>query len=52
MPRGYYFTIEYDRDGWRARFWYNDELIWWTEGYASPHNSPANTGVPYPPGFP
>jgi uncharacterized protein YegP (UPF0339 family) len=30
----YYFTIRHDRDGWRARFYYRGELIWWTEGYA------------------
>jgi uncharacterized protein YegP (UPF0339 family) len=34
MPQGYYFTISYDSDGWRGRFYYNNELIWWTEGYA------------------
>ena len=29
----YYFRISQDHDGWRARFFYNRELIWWTEGY-------------------
>jgi uncharacterized protein YegP (UPF0339 family) len=29
----YYFTITRDGDGFRARFYYNQELIWWTEGY-------------------
>ena len=31
----YYFTITHDRDGWRARFYYSGELMWWTEGYSS-----------------
>lgn len=35
MPQGYYFTITYDRDGYRARLYYNAELVWWTEGYQS-----------------
>ena len=29
----YYFRITNDGDGYRARFYYNQELIWWTEGY-------------------
>lgn len=29
----YYFRITHDVDGYRARFYYNDELMWWTEGY-------------------
>jgi uncharacterized protein len=29
----YYFRITHDQDGYRARFYYNRELIWWTEGY-------------------
>jgi uncharacterized protein YegP (UPF0339 family) len=29
----YYFRITSDKDGYRARFYYNQELIWWTEGY-------------------
>ncbi len=29
----YFYTITHDADGWRARFFYNRELIWWTEGY-------------------
>jgi uncharacterized protein YegP (UPF0339 family) len=35
----YYFTITDDKDGYRARFYYNDELIWWTEGYSSVANA-------------
>jgi uncharacterized protein YegP (UPF0339 family) len=31
---GYHFKITQDNDGWRARFYYNQELIWWTEGYS------------------
>jgi len=31
----YFFRITHDRDGYRARFYYNDELIWWTEGYVN-----------------
>jgi uncharacterized protein YegP (UPF0339 family) len=27
------FTIELDRDGYRARLWSGSDLIWWTEGY-------------------
>lgn len=33
MPQGYYFTIKHGSGGWRGRFYYNGELIWWTEGY-------------------
>jgi uncharacterized protein YegP (UPF0339 family) len=29
----YYFRITHDGDGFRGRFYYNQELIWWTEGY-------------------
>jgi uncharacterized protein len=29
----YYFRITQDGDGFRARFYYDSELIWWTEGY-------------------
>jgi len=29
----YFFRITADNDGYRARFYYNQELIWWTEGY-------------------
>jgi uncharacterized protein YegP (UPF0339 family) len=29
----YYFRITRDGDGYRARFYYNSELMWWTEGY-------------------
>ena len=31
----YYFRITHDKDGWRARFYYSGELMWWTEGYSS-----------------
>jgi uncharacterized protein YegP (UPF0339 family) len=27
------FTIDLDRDGYRARLWSGSDLIWWTEGY-------------------
>lgn len=39
MPQGYYFTITYDRDGYRARFYYSGTLVWWTEGYSSRANA-------------
>lgn len=29
----HYFTITLDQDGYRGRFYYNGELMWWTEGY-------------------
>lgn len=29
----HYFRITLDDDGYRARFYYNGELMWWTEGY-------------------
>jgi uncharacterized protein YegP (UPF0339 family) len=29
----HFFRITLDGDGYRARFYYNNELIWWTEGY-------------------
>jgi uncharacterized protein YegP (UPF0339 family) len=29
----HYFTIKLDHDGYRARFFYNGILVWWTEGY-------------------
>jgi len=32
---GYFFSLTHDGDGWRARFYYNNELIWWTEGYVN-----------------
>jgi uncharacterized protein YegP (UPF0339 family) len=35
----YYFRITRDADGYRARFYYNQELIWWTEGYTSQTNA-------------
>jgi uncharacterized protein YegP (UPF0339 family) len=35
----HYFTITQDRDGYRARFYYNGELMWWTEGYSSLANA-------------
>jgi len=34
MPM-YYFTIKLDPSGWRGRFFYNQELIWWTEAYVN-----------------
>jgi uncharacterized protein YegP (UPF0339 family) len=30
----YYFRITHDEDGYRARFYYQGELMWWTEGYS------------------
>lgn len=27
------FTIDLDKDGYRARLWSSSDLIWWTEGY-------------------
>lgn len=27
------FTIQLDKDGYRARLWSGSDLIWWTEGY-------------------
>lgn len=27
------FTIDFDKDGYRARLWSGSDLIWWTEGY-------------------
>ncbi len=27
------FTIDLDKDGYRARLWSGSDLIWWTEGY-------------------
>jgi uncharacterized protein YegP (UPF0339 family) len=34
MPPTHYYTITRDRDGFRARFYYGGELMWWTEGYS------------------
>jgi len=31
----HYYTVTPDRDGWRARFYYQGTLMWWTEGYSS-----------------
>ena len=28
-----WFTIELDKDGYRARLFSGSDLIWWTEGY-------------------
>jgi uncharacterized protein YegP (UPF0339 family) len=39
MPPTYYFTITRDNDGYRARFYYGGELMWWTEGYSSIANA-------------
>lgn len=30
-----YFTITNDRDGYRARLYSGNQLIWWTEGYVN-----------------
>lgn len=27
------FTIDLDKDGYRARLWSGSDRIWWTEGY-------------------
>lgn len=27
------FTIDLDRDGYRARLWSGSDLIWWSQGY-------------------
>ena len=35
----HYFTITLDKDGYRGRFYYNSELMWWTEGYSSRANA-------------
>lgn len=39
----HYFRITHDRDGWRARFYYNHELMWWTEGYV--HRAGAENAI-------
>lgn len=30
-----FFTITKDRDGYRARLYSGNQLIWWTEGYVN-----------------
>jgi uncharacterized protein YegP (UPF0339 family) len=32
-PMASWFTIQRDKDGFRARLWSGSDLIWWTEGY-------------------
>jgi uncharacterized protein YegP (UPF0339 family) len=27
------FTIDLDRDGYRARLWSGSDLVWWSEAY-------------------
>jgi uncharacterized protein YegP (UPF0339 family) len=27
------FSIDLDKDGYRARLWSGTDLVWWTEGY-------------------
>ena len=46
------FTIELDKDGYRARLWSGSDLIWWTEGYERKEGAqrhPDRQGVPQRP---